>query len=729
MTRIYFCLCLFVTFVVDASAQLTSEPQLTGEPYRLGGVCFSSVRDNESPAHQIHALPSAIEQDVQAASKVARALRTYTVQSTSYLIPEFCQTYGVDVMVGAWIGPDRWQNDAQLERLIQLAGKENPRIKSVIIGNEVLHRGDCDEAQLIAYVQLAKQNLDLPVAVADTWKSWIEHPRLAAAVDICGVQIYPYWEGLSIDTAAEYTLQRVRDVQSAYPDKRIVLTEFGWPTEGDALGQAEATPRNAARYIREVVPLLDQSGVEYFYFALWDEKWKVGPEGGVGAHWGLFHSDGSIKPAFRNVLPTSVHGGTQRPPRAVTFELPADDHRNASLERVALGNAGKRRPALSQRSAGLENSLEPVAQTTYGGLRPLRTGEPSRPNSKQQPADRPDAGPTPRDGAYHAANHHSLVSTFPTQVAIVGDQSETRSQSRNTAKIKRFRSQPLDGVCLSLFRDNESPHFGITPLISEVRADVGYAGKLARTVRTYSVTDSFAFVPQIASEFGLDCYPGAAMGKYPWLNELELEMLIRVGQDPDSNIKALIVGNEVLHRGDFSVEQYIQYIRRVKQQVDAPVAIAELLHSWMEHPELVAEVDLLGVQIYPYWGGLSIEAAAQNTIESVKRLQDQYPGKRVVLTEFGWPTAGGKIGAADANPENAATYFREVIPLLEAHKIEYLYFAMTDESWKQQDEGGPGAHWGLLGANGTVKPCFENLIPTAASGGLKRSARKLSFDR
>jgi len=206
---------------------LSDNCRAQSEGKKLRGVCFSSVRDNENPARQIQALPSAIEQDIELASKLSSAIRTYTVGGTSYLIPEFCKKYGVDCIVGAWIGPARWQNDAQLELLTHLAAGKNPRIKAVIVGNEVLHRGDCTESQLIDYVRKAKASIDVPVAVADTWRAWMEHPDLASEVDICGVQIYPYWEGRSIDGAAEYTLQRVRDVQRQYPRKRVVLTEFG----------------------------------------------------------------------------------------------------------------------------------------------------------------------------------------------------------------------------------------------------------------------------------------------------------------------------------------------------------------------------------------------------------------------------------------------------------------------------------------------------------------------
>ena len=250
MMRLLFYFALSVSIASIASSAASG--CIAQEASRLRGVCFSSVRDNESPARQIHALPSAIEEDVVTASRVASAIRTYTVQSSSYLIPEFCRRNNVDCLVGAWIGPDHWQNAAQLERLVHLVKSGNERIKAVIIGNEVLHRGDCSEAQLIDYIKDARESIDRPIAVADTWRAWVEHPKVAAEVDICGVQIYPFWEGLPIDGAAEYTVKRLKEVQSAYPNKRIILTEFGWPTDGDVLGTSGAvTGKRRAVFSRD----------------------------------------------------------------------------------------------------------------------------------------------------------------------------------------------------------------------------------------------------------------------------------------------------------------------------------------------------------------------------------------------------------------------------------------------------------------------------------------------
>lgn len=695
---------------------------------KFTGVCFSSIRDNESPARQITALPSAVEEDVAMASKVAKSLRTYTVSGSSYLIPEFCQKHQLDCLVGAWIGPLAWQNDAELERLADLLARDLEPIKAVIVGNEVLHRQDCTEEQLIRYIRQVKKRTSVPVATADTWRAWMEHPQVAKEVDICGVQIYPYWEGLSIEGAAAYTVQRLMDVKNLYPDKRVVLTEFGWPTQGETLGRAEPSPENAARYLREIIPLLQEKNFEYYYFAVWDEKWKVGPEGTVGAHWGLFESNGAVKPEFADLLPTEAALLGNRPPRLMTFQLESDQDRNLALAPLIPDILPRSNdPSVGQRGIGLEAAAGDVRRNSYGGLRPIRLGD-----SPEVTVNPPVAPPSPSNLSPttpppNEANSNSLPATKEAnQTGATIEPGPPSSESRPL--FKPLGPNELHGVCLGVFRDEETPHFGITPLISELTSDVTYAREIARVVRTYSVTDSLAFVPEICDRVGIQCFPGAALGKYPWINDLELEMLIRVGQKEHPSVQAVIVGNEVLHRGDFSIQQYIDYIRRVKQKVRVPIATAELLHSWLEHPELAEEVDIIGVQIYPFWGGLTIDKAALNTLESVQQLQARFPGKRVVLTEFGWPTDGGTIGDAVATQENAARYLREVIPLLNQNQIEYMYFALTDEKWKQGDEGGPGPHWGLLNSNGQVKPVFQSLLPTPAAKGFQRPPRRLGFE-
>ena len=40
---------------------------------------------------------------------------------------------------------------------------------------------------------------------------------------------------------------------------------------------------------------IDNNNIETFYFSSFDESWKVGPEGEVGAHWGIWDKHEELK--------------------------------------------------------------------------------------------------------------------------------------------------------------------------------------------------------------------------------------------------------------------------------------------------------------------------------------------------------------------------------------------------------------------------------------------------
>lgn len=307
-------ICLFVVILVHGFASGAAEPE------KLDGICYGPYRDNESPLAGVFPLPSAMEQDITLVAKVARSLRTYSVTQSMYLIPEMCEQQGVDCYPAAWLG--RWAapNDLEIETLIRIANKKHRHVKAVIVGNEVLHRGDLSEQQVVAYVRQVKKAVGTtPVAVAETHHAWKKHPRLAADVDVVMVQIYPYWDHVSIERGAAYTLEQVKTLQKMFPKKKLIVSETGWPTAGDKQGPAVANPENAARYFREVTALLRENKVPCLYFAMFDEKWKVTQESEQGRHWGLYESSGRCKPVFAQQLPAAARAGIKRPPRKLKF--------------------------------------------------------------------------------------------------------------------------------------------------------------------------------------------------------------------------------------------------------------------------------------------------------------------------------------------------------------------------------------------------------------------------
>jgi exo-beta-1,3-glucanase (GH17 family) len=287
------------------------------------------------------------------------------------------------------------------------------------------------------------------------------------------------------------------------------------------------------------------------------------------------------------------------------------------------------------------------------------------------------------------------------------------------------RNERYGGVCYGPFRDNEDPDFGIFPTYEELQEDIKFISNLTHSIRTYGISKNPSEIPIICQEEGVVCYPGAWISPYKLENEKEIQSLIRVANQNLSCVKGLIVGNEVLLRGDVSKEELIEYIKRVKTNTSIPVGTAELWHTWLEDPQLAENVDFILVHIHPYWEGIHVNLAANHVLDRWKVLKAQYPEKEVIVGETGWPTQGAKIEEAVPTEKNQKIFLSKFLQLAEEERIQYFYFDVFDEKWKKKFEGPVGAHWGLYYANGTLKPLLKDLIPKAVQEGLNRRPREI----
>ena len=132
---------------------------------------------------------------------------------------------------------------------------------------------------------------DVPVGCVDAYFQFLERPALVAACDVLLPNCYPFWEGAHIDTAAQYLRRMHALVKAAGGDKPVVVTETGWPGQGQAVGEAVPATEHAMRYFIDVQQWGRRDGVKLFYFASFDEPWKLGQEGEVGTQWGLWDKD------------------------------------------------------------------------------------------------------------------------------------------------------------------------------------------------------------------------------------------------------------------------------------------------------------------------------------------------------------------------------------------------------------------------------------------------------
>jgi len=231
----------------------------------------------------------------------------------------------------------------------------------------------------------------------------------------------------------------------------------------------------------------------------------------------------------------------------------------------------------------------------------------------------------------------------------------------------------------------------------QIRSDLALLAPLTRSIRLYSSTGGVELVPGIAAEFGLRVTVGAWIDKDAERNAHEIASAIALAKRY-SNVKSVIVGNETIYRGDQTVPELIKKIQRVKRATNVPVSTGEIWNVWIEHPELVSAVDYIAAHVLPYWEGFSAEQAVDQAVVIYDKLREAYPGKRIVIAEFGWPSAGYNLKDAYPGRLEQAVVLRDFVARARAYGIGYNIVEAIDQPWKTF-EGGVGPYWGLFDAS------------------------------
>ncbi len=255
------------------------------------GVTFDPMRKNDTQKTKTFHDPAEIDADLALLADKVHAVRTYSVLKGLNEVPRLAAKHGLNVTVGAWIGGDLEKNRQEIETLIQISREDNPKIVRIMVGNEVLLRNEITEEQLIDYIREVKKRTWRPVSTSETWDKWLAHPELVKEVDYIGVHILPYWEGIAAEDAVDYVFDRHHALKQAYPNKPIIITEVGWPSDGQPFKHATASIANQARFLREFLNRAAKEHIAYYIIEAFDQPWKMSDEGSAGAYWGIFNAD------------------------------------------------------------------------------------------------------------------------------------------------------------------------------------------------------------------------------------------------------------------------------------------------------------------------------------------------------------------------------------------------------------------------------------------------------
>ena len=259
---------------------------------RMHGLCFSPYVEGQKPGDQL--TEEQIRRRLRIIKPYTNWVRSFSCTEGNELIPKIAKEYGMKTLVGAWLGDDPDINKREVENLIKITQEGHVDIAAV--GNEVMYRGDLTEEELLQFIHQVKAAIpNTPVGYVDAYYEFSKRPKITEACDIILANCYPYWEGCHNDYSLVYMKDMYYQALKAANGKKVIISETGWPSQGTSLHGAEPSDANFMKYFINTQKWSKEDDIEIFYFSSFDESWKVGAEGDVGAYWGLWDKDEKLK--------------------------------------------------------------------------------------------------------------------------------------------------------------------------------------------------------------------------------------------------------------------------------------------------------------------------------------------------------------------------------------------------------------------------------------------------
>jgi len=264
-------------------------PLTAGE--KLQCVSYAPFRGEQNPLSDGTHIPARqIDEDFARLKGITDCVRSYSIEHGLDQIPEIARKHGLKVIHGLWLSSIAAKNETQIATTISLAKRFPDVIQAVVVGNEVLLRGEISAPDLAGIIRRVKSQVSMPVTYADVWEFWLRHREIYAAVDFVTIHILPYWEDFPIpaDKAVVHVDSIRRQMVAAFPDKDILIGETGWPSAGRMREGALPSLANQALVVQGVLALAKRDQFRVNVIEAFDQPWKRRLEGTVGGYWGLF---------------------------------------------------------------------------------------------------------------------------------------------------------------------------------------------------------------------------------------------------------------------------------------------------------------------------------------------------------------------------------------------------------------------------------------------------------
>lgn len=259
----------------------------------MHGICFSMYEKGQQPGDVI--TEGQIRRRMEILKPYIKWVRSFSCIEGNELIPQIAKEYGIKTLVGAWLGKDEEKNRAEIEALVKLSNEGYVDIAAV--GNEVMYRHDLTEEKLLEYINEVKSRIpkNISVGYVDAYYEFADRPKITEACDVILSNCYPFWEKCPYLYSLDYMRRMYQIAQNAGKGKKVIITETGWPSKGQNLGDAIPSMDNSLKYFINTQLWSKKYNIDIFYFSSFDESWKVGAEGDVGAYWGIWDENEKLK--------------------------------------------------------------------------------------------------------------------------------------------------------------------------------------------------------------------------------------------------------------------------------------------------------------------------------------------------------------------------------------------------------------------------------------------------
>jgi len=248
-------------------------------PYRVFGVCPTDAE---------------VEADVQILMHHTSRVRVYSTEciNVNKILLRHASQGDFSILLGVYLD-NRPTDQQEVDFLIE-ALREYPYadIAGIVVGNEVLYRNTLPKSFLIQRIQevrgkvraLAQETGSETLRTTPIYAVEIfPDPDIAAVSDVLGLNIHPFYRPDLVDSAdpeimsdniLEVAKEQIALYSNMMPEKTVVVTEIGWPTQSDPTEMHHGDSTTAIKFLHKFTDYCEAAGIFYYWFEAFDSPWK-----------------------------------------------------------------------------------------------------------------------------------------------------------------------------------------------------------------------------------------------------------------------------------------------------------------------------------------------------------------------------------------------------------------------------------------------------------------------